>query len=117
MPFVTVPGSKSPSRDAIYRACLPRFRPIMMTTLAAMLGGLPRATGFGAGSELRRPRGITIVGGLLVSQALTLFTMPVIYLYLGRLGRLTSLDADSLCLARLSPQRGGVAGRTAQGAK
>jgi multidrug efflux pump len=73
------------SRDAIYQACLLRFRPIMMTTMAALLGGLPMALGFGAGSELRKPLGISIVGGLLVSQMLTLFTTPVIYLYFDRL--------------------------------
>ncbi len=71
--------------DAIYRACLMRFRPIMMTTTAAMLGGLPLALGTGSGSELRRPLGIAIVGGLLVSQALTLFTTPVVYLVFDRL--------------------------------
>jgi len=75
---------KSPL-DAIHEACLLRFRPIMMTTMAALLGGLPLAVGGGVGSELRKPLGITIVGGLIVSQALTLFTTPVVYLYMDRL--------------------------------
>jgi multidrug efflux pump len=73
--------------EAIYQACLLRFRPIMMTTMAALLGGLPLALGTGTGSELRRPLGITIVGGLLVSQVLTLFTTPVVYLFFDRLAR------------------------------
>ncbi len=72
-------------QEAIYEACLLRFRPIMMTTMAALLGGLPLALGRGTGSELRRPLGITIVGGLIVSQALTLFTTPVVYLFFDRL--------------------------------
>jgi multidrug efflux pump len=72
-------------RDAIYEACLLRFRPIMMTTMAALLGGIPLAFGTGTGSELRQPLGITIVGGLIVSQCLTLFTTPVIYLFFDRL--------------------------------
>jgi multidrug efflux pump len=71
--------------DAIYQACLLRFRPIMMTTMAALLGGLPLALGTGTGSELRRPLGIAIVGGLLVSQVLTLYTTPVVFLYFDRL--------------------------------
>jgi len=74
-------------REAIYQACLLRFRPILMTTFAAMFGGLPLALGSGTGSELRRPLGVTIVGGLLVSQVLTLYTTPVVYLFFDRMAR------------------------------
>ncbi len=86
---------KSPE-ESIYQACLLRFRPIMMTTMAALLGGVPLALGSGTGSELRRPLGITIVGGLIVSQILTLFTTPVVYLFFDRIGRryLGTQEAD-----------------------
>jgi multidrug efflux pump len=73
------------SQEAIYQACLLRFRPILMTTMAALFGALPLALGTGTGSELRRPLGITIIGGLIVSQMLTLYTTPVVYLYLDRM--------------------------------
>src|SRR6266478_4231893 len=71
--------------EAIYKACQLRFRPILMTTMAALLGAMPLALGTGVGSELRRPLGITIVGGLILSQMLTLFTTPVVYIYMDRL--------------------------------
>ncbi len=74
-----------PANEAIYEACLLRFRPIMMTTLAALLSGLPLALGTGIGSELRRPLGVAMVGGLLISQVLTLYTTPVIYIFFDNL--------------------------------
>ena len=79
-----------PPAEAIYTAALLRFRPIMMTTMAALLGALPLAFGSSEGSETRQPLGISIVGGLIVSQVLTLYTTPVMYLYLDRFGRWSS---------------------------
>jgi multidrug efflux pump len=73
------------AEEAIFTACLHRFRPIMMTTMATLLGALPLALGRGVGSELRRPLGIAIIGGMVISQILTLYTTPVVYLYLDRL--------------------------------
>jgi multidrug efflux pump len=93
-------GQGLSTRDAIYQACLLRFRPIMMTTFAAILGAAPLAFSWGEGSELRRPLGITIIGGLLVSQVLTLLTTPVVYLYLDRWRRPAG---DESQFARLSP--------------
>jgi len=85
---------KSPV-DAIYQACLLRFRPIIMTTMSALLAALPLALGTGMGSELRRPLGISIIGGLIFSQILTLYTTPVIYLWFDRLARRISRKGNS----------------------
>ncbi|WP_297298536.1 multidrug efflux RND transporter permease subunit [uncultured Methylovirgula sp.] len=93
-----------PPQEAIYQACLLRFRPILMTTMAAILGALPLMLGTGTGSELRRPLGVAIVGGLIFSQVLTLFSTPVIYLYFDRLARRFSPAAGG---ARLTPREAG----------
>jgi multidrug efflux pump len=89
--------------EAVRTACLLRFRPILMTTLAAALGALPLAIGFGEGSELRRPLGIAIIGGLIASQMLTLFTTPVVYVLLDKLRR-TSPDERQLARHPLDEQ-------------
>jgi multidrug efflux pump len=93
--------------EAIYQACLLRFRPIMMTTMAALLGAVPLAMGTGTGSELRRPLGITIIGGLIISQILTLFTTPVVYLFFDRIGRkyLHTQEADEELHNRTHPNQ------------
>jgi multidrug efflux pump len=90
--------------ESIHQACLLRFRPIMMTTFAALLGGLPLALGSGTGYELRRPLGISIVGGLLISQLLTLYTTPVIYLYMERLARWVSPNREKVPPSLPSPE-------------
>ena len=92
---------KSPE-DAIFEACMLRFRPILMTTMAALLGALPLAIGTGVGYELRQPLGITIVGGLILSQALTLFTTPVVYLYMDRT-RWASRQKDRPLSGQIAP--------------
>jgi len=102
--------AKSPV-EAIREACLLRFRPIMMTTMAALLGGLPLAVGTGTGFELRRPLGITIIGGLIVSQMLTLFTTPVVYIYMDRLhsslGKGRASDPQRLAQGSIRPSPAG----------
>ena len=101
------------ARDAVHEACLLRFRPIMMTTFAALFGSMPIAFGQGAGSELRQPLGVAIVGGLLISQWLTLYTTPVIYLYLERLARWLGREQRRSRLAEAldAPRPGVVASR------
>ena len=89
--------------DAIYKACVIRFRPIMMTTMAALLGATPLAFGFGTGAELRRPLGIAVVGGLIVSQVLTLYTTPVIYLAFEHLRQKFNRKSKAQTVTGLSP--------------
>jgi multidrug efflux pump len=96
-------GDHTPPREAIHQAAMLRFRPILMTTLAALFGALPLMLGTGVGSELRHPLGVTIVGGMIVSQMLTLFTTPVIYLWFDRLARRVDSRVDDL-----SPAESGV---------
>jgi len=93
------------SEESIYQACLLRFRPIMMTTFSALFGGLPLALLSGVGSEMRRPLGISIVGGLMVSQVLTLYTTPVVYLYMDRLQLRFKRRKEARLLKHQAPPR------------
>jgi multidrug efflux pump subunit AcrB len=106
------------AQEAIHQACVLRFRPIMMTTFAALFGAMPIAFGQGGGSELRQPLGVAIIGGLLVSQWLTLYTTPVIYLYLDRLGRFLggSRRQSRLAAALIDAPAGTVPTKEAHGA-
>ena len=92
-------------RDAIFQACLLRFRPIMMTTMAAILGAMPLALSFGNGGEIRRPLGISIMGGLIISQLLTLYTTPVLYLYMDRFGQWSLRQRQRCCRVCTAPHR------------
>ena len=97
------------ARDAVYKAALMRFRPILMTTMGAILGALPLAIGLGEGSELRQPLGISIVGGLFLSQILTLYTTPVVFIYLDRFGTGASYCGTG-CITACAAARRGAAG-------
>jgi multidrug efflux pump len=94
------------AEEAIYQACLLRFRPIMMTTMAALLGGLPLALGSGMGAELRQPLGIAIVGGLILSQVLTLYTTPVVFLYFDRLAPESRAEEPEVTEETTEPSEG-----------
>src|SRR5690606_3005551 len=92
-------GEGMAPEEAIFRAAVIRFRPIMMTTMAALMGTLPIAIGFGEGGEVRQPLGLAVVGGLILSQLLTLYITPVLYVYLDRLGRRFSRDRTNAAVA------------------